>query len=212
MNIVPVILAQSQEEFIEKVHNDEVKKLAPLFQIDILDGSLFNTTCWADIEIIKTLDHLPNFELHLMIDNPLPVIKMWKENIPSLQRAIIHAEIHRPLGAVIDQIKLLNLEVGIAVNPETDLMSVKNQIEDVDILLIMGVHPGASGQSFLGEFILKKIQNARAHFPNINIAVDGGITLENVKSIIDAGTNQLCVSSAIWKAKNPTEAIKQLTI
>lgn len=211
MKIVPAILAQSKEEFVEKISNEAIREHAPIWQIDILDDSMFNATCWADINEITTIESLPDIELHLMIANPLPTIHEWKENIPTFKRAIIHAEIHRPLGVVIDEIKHQNIEVGIAVNPETNLMSVKHHIEDADLLLIMGVHPGKSGQKFLGEQILNKIQEARAHFPNITIAIDGGVTIENAKSIVNAGADQLCVSSAIWKADNPTQALKQLT-
>ena len=90
----------------------------------------------------------------------------------------------------------------VPVNPETPIESLKHEILRCDLLLIMGVHPGKSGQKFLGDSVLEKIKEARAHFPKTTIAVDGGITKKNAKSIIEAGADQLCVSSVIWKEKD----------
>lgn len=210
-NLVPAVLVDSEKAFAERVSNDPLKKVAPLWQVDVLDGSMYKKSSWAEAEKAAQVGNLPEIELHLMIQNPLPVVKAWHEHVPSLKRAIIHAEIDRPLGAVIDEIEKLGLNVGIALNPETPIEDFRHEIERANILLIMGVHPGASGQAFLGEPILKKIERAKKRFPKKIISVDGGVTKENAVLIKEAGADQLCSASAIWGGNHPEEAFTALS-
>ncbi len=200
--VVPAILAKSKKTFETKITNVALRELAPLWQVDVLDGSMFNSSCWAKVEDIASMGDLPEIELHLMVQNPLPIIRAWHEKISSLKRAIIHAEISRPIGAVIAKIRKLGIETGIAVNPETALNTLQGNIPPVDLLLIMGVSPGASGQKFLGEAIIKKIEEAKRRFREPAIGVDGGVKVSNAKALAAAGTSQLCVASALWKAKD----------
>lgn len=208
--IVPAVLVHSEEEFNARVSNEALRKLAPLWQMDVLDGSKFHETSWADAEAAAKIPTLPEIELHLMIENPLPVVDAWKKSIPTVKRAIIHAELDRELFPILSSIKELGIETGIALDPETPIEDFRKIIEEADVLLIMGVHPGKSGQSFLGEMILQKIRDARERFPNKVIAVDGGVNLENARAIADAGANQLCVASTIWNETHPEDAFTAL--
>ncbi|MCH8049267.1 RpiB/LacA/LacB family sugar-phosphate isomerase [Patescibacteria group bacterium] len=211
ISVVPAVLAYSEDEFKEKLGNVEVLKLAPLFQIDILDGSMFDQSCYADPIVVASLKHTPQIELHLMIQNPVSVIEHWNTHLPRfLERAIIHAEIDQPLIPVIESIKDLYLEAGLAINPDTSLDSIERLIPTLDLLLIMGVYPGKSGQSFLGDPILEKIRDARERFPQLKIAIDGGVTVENAPEMIEAGVNQLCVGSVIWSAENQRRIFSKL--
>jgi ribose 5-phosphate isomerase B len=208
--IIPALLVEHETTFRKKIHHQGLRQLAPLWQIDIMDGSFVDQTSWADPRVIKTMDPLPNFELHLMIEDPLPVITAFHKTLPSVTCAIIHAEIQTPLRPLIRAIKDLDLEVGLALNPETKIKKHLDLIEQCNVLLLMGVHPGASAQSFLGKRILRKIKRARKLAPHVRIAIDGGVNLESARSMVNAGAHHLCTSSALWKAEDPIEAYRRL--
>jgi ribulose-phosphate 3-epimerase len=209
IKIVPAVLAHSKEEFVAKISHGPLRAVAPLWQIDVLDGSMFGATSWFDVEEITLMPVMPQIELHLMINNPLPVIEAWKNSIPNLQRVIIHAEIDRPVGAILQRIRELNLEAGLAINPETPIETISGYDEKIDLLLVMGVHPGASGRSFVGQPILQKIREAKTRYPTLKIAVDGGINLDNAAQIVDAGAHQLCIASALWETNHPERVYQQ---
>ena len=200
--VVPSILVHSQEEFEEKINNQLVHVLAPVWHFDILDRSMFDAACWADAKVVAEADILPVLELHLMIEQPADTLLSWSRRISHVKRAIIHAEINGDVTEELARIKALNIESGLAINPETDIESIEDYITHVDLLLIMGVHPGQSGQSFLAEQVLPKIEEAKLRYPHVRIAVDGGVNEENAASIVAAGADQLVTASALWGSKD----------
>jgi ribulose-phosphate 3-epimerase len=214
--IVPAILVKNKEAFetqLRAVEND-----CQRIQVDILDNSLFPNETWHDAETVGSLNPNVEIELHLMVENPLPIIEAWKEHVPSFIRAIVHAEMHRQLGSVTSYIKdVLKLEVGVAVNPETPLSAIENVIHDIDQLTIMSVHPGFQGQTFgdeehMGdkEAIFEKIRRAKQHRPDLPLEIDGGLTEELIKPLIDAGITLLGAGSIISKHPNPAQQLKHL--
>lgn len=210
IHIVPSVLVETEEEFVQKMAYKPLREIASLWQIDILDGSLFNKTSWADPKIVATCSSLPALELHLMIENPLPIISEWKQHVPTLARIIVHAEIQQNILPILKAIKSMDLEAGIAINPETSLNEIKPFIDLINVLLIMSVHPGASGQTFLGSEITKKIHHAKQLYPHLLISVDGGIQVENAHLIAQSGADQLCIASALWNATNPELAFQKI--
>ena len=200
--IIPALIPQTKKEFEEKIQNKEMRAFAPLWQFDILNNSMFNADSWSDPTIIGTQPDLPDFELHLMVNDPLPVIDVWLEQVKTGKRAIVHAEITKDIDQLVQDIRERGLEVGIAINPVTSLDGVENLAEKIDLLLIMGVHPGQGGQDFLGEPILHKVEEAARRFPHLVIAVDGGIKKHNAARIVKAGAQQLCIGSALWEEKD----------
>lgn len=216
IEIVPAFLVESEKEFehnLRLVEND-----CRLIQVDVLDGSLFPNTCWFDPERIGNLKTDVEMELHLMVENPIPIIEAWKKHVPTLRRAIVHTEMHRPSGVVTGYIKDdLGLEVGIALNPESPLSEVEEVLHQVDQLTIMSVHPGFQGQTFGDpqhggdpEFIFEKIRAARAHRHDLVIEVDGGITLDLIEPLVRAGANRLCIGGSIFKTDDPAGTLKAL--
>ena len=208
-NVVPALLVQSKEEFEEKIHDTEVREL-PLWQIDVLDGSMYDADSWADFEAVSEMKGLPDFELHLMIQNPIPVVKSWVDHVDNVKRAIIHAEIDNPLQDTLTAVKEMGLEAGLAIGPGVSIEDIGDLREYMDLLLIMGIHPGKSGQKFLGESILSKIAEARHRWPDLPIAIDGGVNEKNAEAMVAVGATQLSVASAIWKSDNIKETIKHL--
>ncbi|PJE76952.1 hypothetical protein COV05_02040 [Candidatus Uhrbacteria bacterium CG10_big_fil_rev_8_21_14_0_10_48_16] len=216
IEIVPAFLVKSEKEFernLRLVEND-----CRLIQVDVLDGSLFPNTCWYDAERIGALKTNVEMELHLMVENPIPIIEAWKKYVPTFTRAIVHTEMHRPSGVITGYIKdELKLETGIALNPESPLSEVEEVLHSVNQLTIMSVHPGYQGQTFgdpkhVGDahFIFEKIRSSRAHQPDLLIEVDGGITQDLIEPIVRAGANRLCIGSAIFKTDDPTATLKSL--
>ncbi|MDP2631550.1 MAG: hypothetical protein Q8P30_02145 [Candidatus Uhrbacteria bacterium] len=200
--VVPAILVKSKVKFEDKITNQALRKLAPLWQVDVLDKTMFKSSSWANAKEVSTIGNLPSIELHLMIQNPLPTVMEWYNKVETLKRAIIHTEIERPVGSVLHRIKKLGIETGLAINPETAVSAIEPYVKNIDVLLIMGVNPGKSAQKFLGNLILSKIRESKRRFPKLKVAVDGGVSLETVADIVKAGADQLCVASTLWKAKN----------
>ncbi len=211
VEVVPAILVQNFEIFKKQISHSGIRGLAPMWQVDVLDESMFESRSFFDAKQVAQIKELPEIELHLMTLDPLPIIENWKFHIPTLKRAIVHAEVDKPLEPILAYIKNLGLEAGLALNPETSIKAIKPLVHLLDTILIMGVHPGASGQSFLGKKIFKKIKKVAKKYPNLRIAVDGGINQDTAQDIINAGAHQLCAASAIWKAKDPTKAFNNLS-
>lgn len=205
IELIPTILANSKNEFEEKLRVEE--KLASTIQIDILDGTAFPVTNWHDAEAVAQMVTPAAFELHLMVNNPLPIIAKWTSKVPNVKRAIIHAEIERPLGKIIEEIhENFLIEAGVAVNPETPIEEIHEVLPDLDVLMVMGVRPGKSGQFFEGDYILEKIREAKNRTQKIIIEVDGGVTLELIPSLLKAGVSRFALNSAIFKDNQPENA------
>ncbi|HAU66316.1 TPA: hypothetical protein DCW61_03145 [Candidatus Uhrbacteria bacterium] len=216
IEIVPAFLVESEREFEKNLR--AVEKDCRLIQVDVLDGSLFPNTTWFNAQRIGALKTTVEIELHLMVENPLPIIEEWKKYVPTFKRAIVHTEMHRPSGVVTGYIKdMLKLEAGIALNPESPLSEVESVLHQVDQLTILSVHPGYQSQTFGDpqhggdvEFILNKIRSARAHRPDLIIEIDGGVTQELFEPLVKAGVNRLCAGSLIFKTENPSEKLRSL--
>lgn len=210
--IIPAVLAKDEHDFRRRIMHPGLRRVAPTWHIDILDGTMFNATCFADAEVIGTWRDLPEIEIHVMSHNPLPHIEAWRAHVPTLRRAIIHAEIARPLGAIVERVP--EIRFSLALNPETDVIVPHAHYHLFDRVLIMGVHPGASGQPFLGEPIFAKIRRLAARYPQFAaqnaIDVDGGVSLTNAPQLHDAGASRLVTSSALWAAADPVEAYDAL--
>lgn len=207
--IIPSILVDSHQEFERRLRL--VEGGCETVHVDILDGSLFPAMSWADAKSIGAMRTKVKYEIHLMVENPLPIVTEWQRHVSGLIRAIVHAEMHRPVGAVIAHIRdLMKLEAGIAVNPETPLQSIHELLHIIDQLTVMGVHPGASGQEFLGEEILETIREARSHRADLPIEIDGGAREDLFPSLKKAGVTRVCAASAIFGSKDPKAALAHL--
>ena len=209
--LIPSLLVESRKEFEEKLRL--VEPHCRTVHVDILDGSLFPNTTWFDAEAVGAMRTKVNYELHLMVENPLPIITRWVELVANTKRAIVHAEMHRPLGAVLDHIKqILHLENGIALNPESPLQEIHSIIKEIDQLTLLGVHPGLSGQKpvFAVETIFQKIREALGHRPDLMIEIDGGVTNETVEKLKQAGAKRVCMASYLFQNHDPARRILEI--
>lgn len=209
LEIIPTILANSKNEFEEKLRIEE--KLAPTIQIDILDGTLFPITNWHDAEAVSQIVTPAAFELHLMVENPLSIIAEWVAKVPNIKRVIFHAEIARPLGKIIEEIHTNYLiEAGLAINLETPIEEIHEVLSNLDVLMIMGVHPGKIGQKLEDDYVFEKILEAKNRAPQLIIEIDGGVTPELIPNLIKAGASRFALNSALFKDNRPNEAWKIL--
>ena len=187
---------------------NEIKRLeeagADMIHVDVMDGH-FVPNLTIGPPVIKGLRKYTNliFDVHLMIS---PVHKYIKDFADAGANIItIHPEATENLKESINLIRSLNKKVGVSLNPDSKIDLIKDILEDIDLVLIMSVHPGFGGQKFIPDVInkiekLKLIKNEKKL--NFDIEVDGGINFENSKSVIEAGANILVSGTTIFKSNN----------
>lgn len=187
MNIIPSILVKTKQELVEKV-----KLLEPHFELahlDIEDGIFVpNTT----ISSLGDLETTLQFRVHLMVSKPENHITKWSD--PSVSGITFHVEATKKHVEVIDAIRALECEVGIAVNPKTPHSAIADYVNLVDYVQFMTVEPGFYGGEFLPE-VIEKIADFHYYYPDMRIVVDGGITPENIEKLKEAGAIEFVVGS-----------------
>ena len=187
---------------------NEIKRLeeagADMIHVDVMDGHFVpNLTMGPPvIKALRKYTKLP-FDVHLMIS---PVHKYIKNYADAGADIItIHPEATGNLEESIKHIKNLGKKVGISLNPNTKTNIIKKFLAEINLVLIMSVHPGFGGQKFIPEVLakikeLKKIKDQQNL--NFDIEVDGGINFDNSKLVIDAGANILVSGTTIFKNNN----------
>ncbi|MDD5772036.1 MAG: ribulose-phosphate 3-epimerase [bacterium] len=203
MHIVPAILTDKKEELFKMIRQAE--KFCPMSQIDIMDGKFVPTLSVSpyDLSEIRTSMKL---EIHLMVERPIALLTAFKE--AGAGRIIFHFESKDDPWDIIKETRALNLEVGIAVNPETTVREIEDFLLSVDQVLVMTVKPGYYGSPFLPE-MMGKIAELKKKKGKFLVSVDGGININNVSDMKDAGVDLSCVGSGIFKG-NPEENYKKL--
>ena len=187
---------------------NEIKRLenggADLIHVDVMDGHFVpNLTIGPPvIKALRSYSTLP-FDVHLMIT---PVHKYIEDYARAGADIItIHPETTDNLESSINLIKKLNKKIGLSLNPDTPIDTIKKFLSSIDLVLIMSVYPGFGGQKFIPEVInkIKELKNIKKK-QNIefDIEVDGGINFDNSKLVIAAGANILVSGTTIFKNNN----------
>ena len=183
----------------------EIKKLekagADMIHIDVMDGHFVpNLTVGPPvIKALRKYTKLP-FDVHLMIS---PVHKYIKDYAEAGADIItIHPEATDNLQESIEHIKKFGKKVGVSLNPNTQIDIIEKLLVEINLVLIMSVHPGFAGQKFIPNVLdkikeLKKIKDKKNL--NFDIEVDGGINFDNSKLVIEAGANILVSGTTIFK-------------
>ena len=176
--------------------------------IDMMDG-MFVPNISFGFPVMKSIRSTTDmtFDAHLMVEEPGRYIEECKNAGADL--ICVHAEACKHLNRTVMQIKESGLKVGVALNPATSLSVLDYVLEYVDMVLIMTVNPGFGGQSFIDNCVdkikaLREMAKKRG-MDSLDIEVDGGVTPDNVGTLIEAGANVFVAGSAVFKgdiAKN----------
>lgn len=188
-----------------KVLGQEMKKTeengAAYIHFDVMDGMFVPSISFGMPVLASIHDATEQFmDAHLMVQEPIRYVEVFQK--AGADSVTVHLEACEDVKTTLDKIHACGMKAGLAVNPETDVKELVPYLEDVEMILIMSVHPGFGGQKFIPES-LDKIREVRAMLNEKNletdIQVDGGIYVENVREVLDAGANVIVAGSAVFR-------------
>jgi ribulose-phosphate 3-epimerase len=190
---------------------DRVAAEADLLHVDVMDGHFVPNLTIGPPVVEALRKHTELFlDCHLMVDNPQVLLGDFAD--AGADRCIVHVELGdpRPLFA---ELRERNVGVGIVLNPETPVDRVVPYLVDVDLVLVMSVHPGWGGQQFIVE-VLDKVRVLRSAIDeqrlDVEIEIDGGINVDTAQLAARAGVDVLVAGSAVFGAPDPAAAARDI--
>jgi ribulose-phosphate 3-epimerase len=198
--VLPAIIAKDQQELDQML--DKIP-FAQSVMLDLMDGYFVKA---KSLDFPMRLPKKQNYQLHIMAKNPLERLKKLPPNIDTV---IIHIETLRNIGEAINHAMEMQLNVFIALNPETPISLVKPYLDSLFGILIMTVNPGQYGAKFLPEQ-LRKVKKLREKSKEINLEVDGGMNDKTIVKAVAAGANMIASGSFIMNSRNPEETFNML--
>ena len=174
---------------------------AQYMHLDVMDG-LFVPSISMGMPVMESIRKSTNrvFDVHLMINEPIRYIDEFKKAGADI--ITVHAEACHKLSDTLDKIREVGCKVGVAINPHTSISAIEGVLDKVDMVLIMTVQPGFGGQKYM-DIVTPKISQMKKLIDdrglNIDIEVDGGISAQNVRVVLDAGANVIVAGSAVYK-------------
>ena len=184
---------------------------ADCIYVGVMDGHFVPNISFG-ARVLKCLNGKTNlpYDVHLMIENPDRYIEDFvtdkTEYITVHQEACVH--LHR----TVQNIKSMGIKAGVSINPATPVSTLECILPDVDLVLIMSVNPGFGGQKFIPgalEKVRKLAEIKKAQNLGFATEIAGGITLENIKEVVDAGVEIAVAGSAVFKAEDITERVRE---
>jgi ribulose-phosphate 3-epimerase len=209
--IAPSILSADFSRLGEEIRAVE-QAGADLIHIDVMDGHFVpNITIGSSvIESLRGITKLP-FDVHLMIEDPEKYIGAFVSAGSNM--ITVHVEAATHLHRLVEMIRESGCRAGVSLNPATSLDQVEEILPNVDLLLVMTVNPGFGGQKFIKgmENKIKKARNLVDHLsPDTLIEVDGGITLQNIKAVSDAGADIFVAGASVFKSGDYQRTIGEM--
>jgi len=210
VKLAPSILSADFSKIEEQLLQIEAGG-ADLIHLDVMDGHFVPNITFGPpvIKKLRKITKLP-FDIHLMIDRPERYIKDFVDAGADI--ITIHQESTLHLHRTLQLIKGYGIRSGVALNPATPLETIKHILGDVDMILIMTVNPGFGGQSLI-ESMKNKIEELRNiindNHLNIDIQVDGGVKIDNIKEVSSWGANIMVVGSAIFETNDIISTTKR---
>ncbi|CAH8494418.1 unnamed protein product [Schistosoma turkestanicum] len=181
---------------------------ADYLHLDVMDGHFVPNITIGHPVVACLRKNLPSktfLDLHMMVSNP----EKWIENMKAAgaSQYTFHLESTDNVMQCIHKIREADMKVGLGIKPNTLVTELLPYIDSVDMILIMTVEPGFGGQKFMAN-MLSKVKYLREKYANLDIEVDGGITLKNVRDCVEAGANMIVSGTEITSHENPANIIK----
>ncbi|MBQ6900176.1 MAG: ribulose-phosphate 3-epimerase [Firmicutes bacterium] len=193
---------------------EDVKKIeeggADIIHVDVMDGHFVPNISFG-APVMKGLNGKTglNYDVHLMIENPDQYIEDFIT--PQTEYITVHQEACVHLHRTIQNIKSKGIKAGVSINPATPVSTLECILEDVDLVLVMSVNPGFGGQKFIPGALEKVRQLAeikKAKGLDFIIEIDGGITLNNIQEVLEAGVEMAVAGSAVFGAEDVVQRVK----
>lgn len=205
MQITPALLETSPEELKKKV--ETVESSVDQIQIDVGDGQFIPTVTVLP-RALGEFRPLTALEVHLMVKRPERFVADWAHL--GAKKVSFHVEAEGDLGRFIALCRELDCDIAIALNPDTNYEKVVPFLDLVDEVMFLGVQPGAQGNPFQ-EKVIEEVRAFHQAFPNMPLALDGGINEKNLKGLKAAGIARAIVGTTIWKSSDPVSMIQKLS-
>ena len=208
MNLSPSLLSADFGNL--RAEAKEVEPLATYFHIDVMDGHFVdNLTIGPPVVNSLRRGLTKPFDIHLMIDHPIAYVPRFE--IMEGDIITFHVEAKDDPSRTIETIHETGAKVGISLRPGTPIETIFPYLDRVDLVLVMSVEPGFGGQAFMPKAI-ERIRALRRQIGDrtITIEVDGGINLENVRDVVEAGATLIVAGSAIFKERDRIVAMRAL--
>jgi len=195
-------------EECEMLNNSE----ADWFHLDVMDGRFVPNISFGPMIISFVRKTTKKYcDVHLMIEEPEKYAEDFKQ--AGADGLTVHLEACKHLHRNIQQIKMLGMKAGVAINPHSNVLLLADTISQIDTVCMMSVNPGFGGQTFIPETI-QKIKQLKALILSTGshalIEIDGGVTLQNAKSIVAAGADVLVAGNTVFKSPDPSATISTL--
>jgi ribulose-phosphate 3-epimerase len=182
---------------------------ADFIHLDIMDGHAVPNISFGPA-VIKSIRPVTDayFDAHLMISDPLRYAPAMVQ--AGANNVTFHVELVSDPTAAAKEIRKLGCNVGITLNPATDAEAIYPALDHVDVVLVMSVVPGFSGQKFMPQ-VLPKCETIKKRLrPNQRLEIDGGIKVDSIRAARDAGVDWFVVASAIFGEEDRAAAIREL--
>lgn len=187
---------------------------AQYLHFDVMDG-MFVPNISFGIPVLASIQGATGqvMDVHLMIREPIRYVEDFRKAGADI--ITIHLEACQDVHATLRAVREAGLRAGLSICPETDVEKLAPYLREIDMALIMSVHPGFGGQSFLPgtlEKIRRTREMAQEQGLDLDIQVDGGISMSNIRQVLDAGANVIVVGSGVFKgdARENTKALMEI--